>query len=149
MHAHQDIATPDKLPANIQLRNRWPIAILLDPAPQVLILEYVEGGELARVDALQAEYLDRGAREAALRCLGCALHEEHDRCRGDGFVDGGADLLGQEARLEEGLLYSPRQGARGGGGAEGGERAAECLEREEWVNITSKRACSRVPYGRP
>ncbi len=104
MHAHQDIATADKLTTDIQLRDGGPVTVLLDAAPQILILEHVEGGEFVRVDALQAEDLDRGARETALRRLWGAFHEQHYRRGGDGAVDGAADFGGEEPGLEEGSL---------------------------------------------
>ena len=127
MHPHQDITAPHKLATDIQLRNRRPIAILLDPAPQILILEHIERGELFRVDALQPEDLDRGPRETALGCFGGAFHEQHDGCGGDGFVDGGADFGGEEARLQQGVVYKRGEGGGCGGGTEGREGAAECL----------------------
>jgi hypothetical protein len=54
---------------------------------KLLILKHIERRELLRVDALEAEDLDRRAREAALRGLGSALHEQHHGRRSDGLVD--------------------------------------------------------------
>lgn len=54
---------------------------------KLFILKHVERSELLRVDALEAKDLDRSAREAALRSLGGALHEQHHGRRSDGLVD--------------------------------------------------------------
>ena len=54
---------------------------------KLLILEHIERSELLRVDALKAKDLNRSAREAALRSLGGALHEQHHRRRSNGLVD--------------------------------------------------------------
>lgn len=54
---------------------------------KLLILEHIERSELLRVDTLKAKDLNRSAREAALRSLGGALHEQHHRCRSNGLVD--------------------------------------------------------------
>lgn len=100
--------------------------------PQVGILQHIVCGKLLRVDALQAQHLDARAREAALRGLGGALHEEHDGGRADGLVDGLADGIGEEAALggegeEEG--GGPDRGGGGGGGADRREgRLADGLE---------------------
>lgn len=56
-------------------------------SPKLLILQHIECRELLRVDALQTEDLNGGARETALRCLGGTLHEQHHGRRGDGLVD--------------------------------------------------------------
>ena len=126
VHRHEDIRATNKLAANVQLGNRLPVTVLLDTCSSVvskmsltapivhspwkiphtrsklLILEHVERGELLRVDALEAENLDCGAREATLRCLGRSLHEQHDGRGGDGLVDRCADFGGQEGLLESG-----------------------------------------------
>lgn len=103
MHRNQNVTAANKLPREVKLRDRRPVRILLDALPQLVVLEDVEGGELGRVNALHSEDLDRGAREAALGCLGRALHEENHGGRGDGFVDGLAGLVGEEAG-EEGAV---------------------------------------------
>lgn len=68
---------------------------------ELLIFEYVESSELRRVDALETEDLDACSREAALRCLWSALHEQDNRSRADGFVDGLSGLLREKSRLED------------------------------------------------
>lgn len=110
MHPHQDIAPSHKLASNKQLWDGWPITILLDPTPQVFILEHIERREFARVNALKSEDLDQRARETTLWRFGCAFHEEDDGGGGYGFVYCGADLLRQEAGLEEGSVYSRCEG---------------------------------------
>lgn len=94
MHRHQNIAPPNKLPINIELRNRGPITKLLDPLPQVLILQDIERGEFGRVDSLESENLDRGAAEAALGRFGRAFHEEDDGGGLRGGGEGAADFGG-------------------------------------------------------
>jgi len=54
---------------------------------KLFILKHIERRELLRVDALQAQDLDRRAREAALRSLGGALHEQHHGRGSNGLVD--------------------------------------------------------------
>jgi hypothetical protein len=54
---------------------------------KLLVLKHIERRELLRVDALEAEDLDRRTREAALRSLGSALHEQDHGRRSDGLVD--------------------------------------------------------------
>lgn len=107
VHGHQDVAAADELLVDVQLWDRGPVGELLDALAQLRILEDVEGGELVRVDALQAQDLDGGAGEAALGGLGGALHEEHDGRRADGLLDRGARLVGEEAEL---LQLEGRQG---------------------------------------
>lgn len=121
MHRHQDVSAANKLIGNVELRNRLPVAVLLDTcstpvsqcvqstttkgettasqrialpsirksltSPKLLILQHIERCELLRVDALQTENLDGGARETALRCLGGTLHEQNYGRGGDGLVD--------------------------------------------------------------
>lgn len=111
VHGNQDVAPAHKLLVDVQLWNGRPVRVLLDARPQLRILEHVEGGELFGADALDAEDLDDGAREAALGRLGRALHEEHDGRRGDGLVDGGSCRVGQETDLK---------------GRQGGDGGAEC-----------------------
>ena len=90
--------------------------------PQLGVLQHVVGGKLVRVDPLQAEDLDARAREAALRGLGGALHEEDDGGGANGLVDGLADGVGEEAALG-GQREEERRGPEGGGdGADRGER---------------------------
>jgi hypothetical protein len=67
---------------------------------QLLVLEHVERGELARVHTLEAQDLDAGPREAALRQLRGALHEQDHRGRADGLLDGLLRLLREPPALE-------------------------------------------------
>jgi hypothetical protein len=80
---------------------------------QILIFQHVESRELGRVDALDAQHLDARAREPALRRLGRALHEQHDRRRGHRLINRRPHLLGKESHLE---------GSDGRHAAAGGER---------------------------
>lgn len=111
VHGHEDVAPADELLVDVELGDSGPVRVLLDAGAQLGVLEDVEGGEGVGVDALQAEDLDGGAGEAAGRGLGGALHEEDDGGGGDGLVDGGASLIGEEAGLEgaqEGLWSEGR-----------------------------------------
>ena len=45
---------------------------------ELVVLQDIESGKLLGVDALHSENLDACAGEAALWCLGGALHEEDD-----------------------------------------------------------------------
>lgn len=117
VHADQDITTADELLVNIQLRDRGPVGILLDPLSQLRVFENVESGELVRIDALQTKNLDAGARETALWCLGGSLHEKHDGCGGNGFVDRLARLIRQETALGEGESGGDGLEAEDGGGS--------------------------------
>jgi hypothetical protein len=112
MHRDQNIAATDELLLDVQLRDRGPVRVLLDSRPELRILQHVESSELVGVDTLQTEDLDAGSREAALRCLGCSLHEEHDGCGGYGLVDCLLGLVGEEAPLGEGGLEA--EDGRGG-----------------------------------
>lgn len=67
--------------------------------PQRLILQHIVSGKLGRVHALHAQDLYGGAREAALRCFRCALHEQHDRRRRHRLIDGLTHLVREEAVL--------------------------------------------------
>lgn len=67
--------------------HRFPSDIPQHTCSKLLILKHIERSELLRVDTLEAKDLDRSAREAALRSLGGALHEQHHGCRSDGLVD--------------------------------------------------------------
>lgn len=112
VHRHENVSAANELVGDVKLGNGLPVAVLLDTCPthvstslnwpsstsralpefqrtrsKVLILQHIECSELLRVDALQAEDLDRGARETALRRLRRALHEQHHGRRGDGLVD--------------------------------------------------------------
>jgi hypothetical protein len=78
--------------------------------PQSLILQNVERRELPRIHALQAQDLDAGPREPALRRLGRAFHEQHHGRRGHGFVDGEAGLGGEEAWADERARGADRLG---------------------------------------
>src|SRR5690606_39013650 len=81
-----DVAAAHQLAPNIQLRERGPLAVLLHPVAQRLILEDVDVLE-GHLKALQD--VDDLRREAALRKQSAALHEQHDLV----LVDGGLDLL--------------------------------------------------------
>lgn len=117
VHRDKNVGTANEVFLDVKLGNRGPVGVLLDTLAQLRVLEDVEGGELVGVDALEAEDLDGSARKAALGCLGCTLHEEDDGGGGDGLVDGGSGLVGEEAHLEG--------SERSDGSTEGGGRGPD------------------------
>lgn len=130
MHPHQDITTPHKFPFDIKLRYRRPITIFFNAAPQLRIFKYIESAEFGRVNALQAEYLDRSTREAALWGFGSAFHEENDGGGGDGARDGGPSLGGEvpgEGGGEKGVAEERVADMEGGSG-EGQRSGGGCAE---------------------
>lgn len=98
---------------------RNPVWILT--LPQLRILQHVKSNKLLRIHALQAQDLDGGPGEAALGRLGRTLHEEDNGRRGNGLVDGGPRLIGEQTGLERGE-YS-RCGEDAAGGESGCRRA--------------------------
>lgn len=100
MHRPQDVTSADKLLVHVQLGDSRPVRILLDTLAKLRVLEDVKGSKLFRVDALHAEDLDDCGGEAALGHLGSSLHEQHNRRRSDGLVNGRAGCVGQETDLE-------------------------------------------------
>lgn len=100
VHGNQDVASAHKLLVDVQLRDRRPVGVLLDALSQIWVLQDVKGRELVGADALDAEDLDDGAREAALGGLGRALHEQDDGRRGNGLVDGAARGIGEQSDLK-------------------------------------------------
>lgn len=118
MHRHENITATYKLLVDVELWDSWPVRVLLDSLAELRVLEDIEGGKLFGVDALDAEDLDRGARETTLRRLGSSLHEEDHRSRGNGFIDGGSCLVGDEAHLERRQVV--------GGDLEAGSSGAAC-----------------------
>lgn len=56
--AQDDIATPDELPLDVDLRDRRPLAVLLDSLSQLLIRKAVEALELVRRDPLETRNND-------------------------------------------------------------------------------------------
>jgi hypothetical protein len=111
VHGDEDIASSDKLLVDVQLGDRRPVRVLLDTRAQLRVLEYVESSETLGIHALETEDLDDGAGESAGRCFRCALHEENDGGGGDGLVDSGSRLIGEQTDLEGG-----EEGFRGEGG---------------------------------
>ena len=62
VHLGDDVAAADELAADIELRVRLPVRVLLEALTNVAVGQDVEGVEL---DALFLEDLDDGVREAA------------------------------------------------------------------------------------
>lgn len=112
MHRDEDIAAADELLVDVDLGDGGPLRVLLDAFPQALVLKDIVGGKLFRVDALHAEDLDAGTREAALGGLGRALHEEDHGRRRNRLVDGLAHLGRQQPSLLLRLKLS-EEGGRG------------------------------------
>lgn len=83
--------------------------------PQLLILEHIERCELVRVHTLHTQDLYARPREPTLWCLWSALHEQHNRRRSNGAIDGTADLIGETSGLEGCEEAGAWDGARGAG----------------------------------
>src|SRR5471030_264566 len=86
-HFIHDVGTADELAFDVELRNGRPVRVFLDALAHVLIVQHVDGGDV--LDAAGFQDLDGAAGKAALRELGGALHEQHDRGRVHGFFDPG------------------------------------------------------------
>src|SRR5471030_1368101 len=86
-HFIHDVGTADELAFDVELWNGRPVRVFLDALAHVLIVEHVDGGDV--FDAASFQDLDGAAGKAALRELGGALHEQHDRRRVHGFFDPG------------------------------------------------------------
>lgn len=139
VHRNKNVATTNKVLLHVELGNGWPVGVLLDSLTQLLVLEDVEGSELFGVDALNTEDLDGGAGEAALWCFGSSLHEEHNGSGGDGFVDGGAGLVGEKTQLlsEDGAAGGLER-SEGSAGGRARSLPKKGLVKEESVSISIK-----------
>src|SRR5690606_14720664 len=73
-HLVHDVRAADELAADVQLRDRGPVRIVLDRLANLVVLEDVDGDQV--LDAATLQDLDGAAREPALRKLRGALHEE-------------------------------------------------------------------------
>lgn len=69
---------------------------------QLYILKNIECDELLRVNSLEAQDLDAGSREAALRCLGSTFHEQDNRSSRDGLVNRCSCFGRYQAGMEHG-----------------------------------------------
>src|SRR6185436_4587258 len=79
------VRAADEFAVDVELRNGRPVRVLLDAFADRLVGEHVDAGEL--VHAAGIEHLHREGREAALRKLRRALHEQHDAIAGDLILD--------------------------------------------------------------
>lgn len=112
--AEENVASTDEFTIDVKLRDCWPVTgrfvsrtthtqhttknsrELLDALPQLRVLQDVVRLDLLVRDTLHLEYLHRRTREAALRLLLCALHEEHNGRGRDGLLDLRASVRGDE-----------------------------------------------------
>src|SRR5450830_802316 len=90
VHFAQDVGAADEFTVDVQLRDGRPVGIFLDALTHVGAFQHVDGNNVLGTAGL--EQLDRLAGEAALRKLRSALHEQHDRVLGNGFLDPGLDF---------------------------------------------------------
>ena len=83
-HRLHDVGTADELAIDVELRDRRPVAVVLDALADLVVGEHVDGRVVVEQ---RVEPVDRGRREAALRPAARAFHEEHDAVRGEQLVD--------------------------------------------------------------
>src|SRR5450830_264583 len=86
-HFIHDIGTTDELAFHIQLRNGRPVRIIFDALAHFRVVQHVDGSDVFHAAGLQD--LDGAAGKAALRKLGGAFHDQHDRRARHGFFDPG------------------------------------------------------------
>jgi hypothetical protein len=83
-HRLDDVRTADQLAADVELRNRRPVAECLDAGADLFVGEHVH--RLVVVEQ-RVEAIGRGRGEAALRCVARALHEQDDAVVGEQRLD--------------------------------------------------------------
>jgi hypothetical protein len=93
MVGHSEYSLMPKQHVSTVPLNRARYSELSHTLSQLRILKDVERSELPRIHALKAQNLNRRPGETALWHLRSALHEQDNRCRGDGLVDGRAHFL--------------------------------------------------------
>src|SRR3954452_24989741 len=74
-HLHHDVRSADEFAFHIELRDRRPVRIFLDPRANFLVLQHVDSLVL-RAEPIEDCHGATG--KAALRKQGSALHEQHD-----------------------------------------------------------------------
>src|SRR5437764_622478 len=83
-----DVAAADELSVDVDLGNRRPARVLLDPVTDAGVGEHVDGVHLAQ----GLEQAERPGAEAARREQGVALHVEDDLVGTDLGVEAGLEL---------------------------------------------------------
>lgn len=86
-----DVASPNELAVHVELRDRWPVRVLLNLLSNAGVGEDVEGLKLRTV-LLQPR--DDFVREATRWEALVALHEEHDLVVLEEAIDGGLRICG-------------------------------------------------------
>src|SRR5512144_1701225 len=76
VHLAHDVAAADEFALHVELRNRRPVRVILDPLADLRVGEHVDGEILP--DAAQRKHLHGSRGKAALRHLRRALHVEDD-----------------------------------------------------------------------
>mmetsp|Transcript_27104 Transcript_27104/g.72211 ORF Transcript_27104/g.72211 Transcript_27104/m.72211 type:complete len:228 (+) Transcript_27104:364-1047(+) len=74
LHLLHDVQAPDQLASNVQLRERFPIRVVLQSFPDFLVLQDIEGRIL---DVVFVEHVDGFPREAAEGLGLGSFHEQH------------------------------------------------------------------------
>src|SRR4030095_15892000 len=98
------VATAEEFAVYVELRNRRPVGVFLDPLADLIVREHVNCKIIGHAAAL--EDLDDGRREAALRKLRRALHVQHDAVRLDLVEDGVLDAHGDAPLIDTwAILY--------------------------------------------
>jgi len=101
MHVEQDVGATNEFALDVDLRDRRPGGVFLDPLSQLLVLEDIKGLELGQVNAVDVEELDGGAGEATLGLIGSALHEQDEVVLLDGIIESRPEQAREEAREKE------------------------------------------------
>ena len=89
VHALDDVRATHQFTADIQLRNRWPVAVVLDALAHGFIAQHVEG--FVVVDDV-IETANGGGGKAARGRLAIAFHEQHHALAGEQGFDAIANL---------------------------------------------------------
>ena len=119
-HLLDDVAAADQVPADVQLRDRRPLAVGLDPLADLGVRQHVD---VRVVDAERIQRADGFRRKTALRRIWTALHEQHDAVGVEqGFdpgTQGGVERHGTRPKQGECSFYAhssaPQVIARGVG----------------------------------
>jgi len=85
IHLGHDVRTTDKFTLDVQLRNGWPVGIILNALANRLVLQHIHGKQVRHAERVQNA--DCICRKSALRKLRVAFHIQHHSVRGDLFVD--------------------------------------------------------------
>jgi hypothetical protein len=104
VHLHHDVRAADKLAAHIQLRNGWPVAVVLDALADAVVLKYVHRLERLGIDPDRPSGSGwHGPRSRTWGKLALALHEKNE----SRFV-----LTKSSMRCWASLMWAPRKWAR-------------------------------------